>query len=260
VTPRRIKTTTSDSFTLDGIFNRPPKSSKAVVFAHGITVDKDDEGIFVQAEPRLNALGFSTLRFDFRAHGQSTGDSVTDFTISGSLRDLKAAFGFISSQGLTNIGLAGASFGGGTSALFAGKYPNKINKLFLANPALDYRKCFLQPSTPWAREHFQHWSEKIDRRGYLAIGSRQYRVGRKLFDEMAQYSPCQDLEKYSRPLLIAHGDRDSKVSYRDVVNCFNHLTNPHKQLQIIKGSEYGFHSQPYQSQVVKLIVKFFSQS
>ena len=59
---------------------------------HGITINKDDEGMFNESEPKLNELGFSTIRFDFRAHGKSTGDSIEDFNISGELIDLETIF------------------------------------------------------------------------------------------------------------------------------------------------------------------------
>jgi len=77
-----IKIKTPDDFSLDATFIKVEKSTKIIIFAHGMTVDKDDEGIFVRAEKELNRLEFSTLRFDFRAHGKSQGNSITDFTIS----------------------------------------------------------------------------------------------------------------------------------------------------------------------------------
>jgi len=69
-----VKITTEDRFILDGIFNEVKGSDKGVILAHGMTVDKDDEGIFVKAESKLNELGFSTLRFDFQVARQKPGE------------------------------------------------------------------------------------------------------------------------------------------------------------------------------------------
>ncbi|MFC1790295.1 alpha/beta hydrolase [Patescibacteria group bacterium] len=253
----KVQITTSDNFILDGVFKQVKGSPKGIIFAHGMTVDKDDEGIFVKAEPKLNKLGFSTLRFDFRAHGKSQGDSVKDFTISGELKDLDAVFDYLESKGMEEIGLAGASVGGGISALYAGIHPKRIKALFLANPALDYEKCFLKPTTSWAKEHFQNIFKRLNKKGFIEIGSRKFRVGRRLFEEMKQYSPCEELKKYLDPLLIVHGDKDSKVAYQDVVDCFNRLTSSQKNLATIRGSEHGFHEEPYESQVANMIVEFF---
>ena len=129
-----MKIKTEDNFTLDAIYNEVERSNKGVILAHGMTVSKEDEGILVRAETKLNEAGFNTIRFDFRAHGSSEGDSVKDFTVSGELKDLKAVFNFFEEEGINQIGLAGASFGGSISALYSGKYPNKVDVLFLANP------------------------------------------------------------------------------------------------------------------------------
>ncbi|OGM15492.1 hypothetical protein A2V56_03765 [Candidatus Woesebacteria bacterium RBG_19FT_COMBO_42_9] len=65
MTKRSLKIRTADGFILDGIFCKPNDSKEGVIFAHGMTVDKNEEGIFVRAEPKLNMLGFATIRFDF---------------------------------------------------------------------------------------------------------------------------------------------------------------------------------------------------
>lgn len=139
---------TKDSFELSVIYNKLPQSLKVVVLAHGMTVNKDDEGIFVRAEKLLNESGVSTIRFDFRAHGESSGKSEDDFTISGELTDLDAIITFAKQEGFEWIGLAGASFGGSISALYSGAHPNDINALLLANPVLDYKKMLFRAYNP----------------------------------------------------------------------------------------------------------------
>ena len=255
-----MKIKTTDNFFLDAVFKKIANSSKGIIFAHGMTVNKDDEGIFVRSEPELNKLGFSTLRFDFRAHGKSSGNSITDFTISGELEDLEATVSFIKNQGISWIGLAGASFGGGIAALYAGKYPETIKALFLANPAVDFEKGFLKPTTRWAMKHFANLYSRIKHKGFVEVASRKFKVGKKLFDEMRLYNSCKSLQKYSGKILTVHGDKDSKVAYQDIVECYQNLSNPNKKLEIVKGSEHGFHGEPYETEVVKMLVNFFKET
>jgi len=254
-----MKIKTEDNFTLDAIYNEVERSNKGVILAHGMTVSKEDEGIFVRAETKLNEAGFNTIRFDFRAHGSSEGDSVKDFTVSGELKDLKAVFNFFEEEGINQIGLAGASFGGSISALYSGKYPNKVDVLFLANPVLSYKKCFLSPTTSWGQENFKNVFGKIEQQGFIEVGSRDFKMGEKLFEEMKSYQPCKELRKYQDPLFIVHGDRDSKVAYQDVVDCFNDLPNERKELKTIEGSGHGFHGEPHETKVVDLITNFFKK-
>jgi len=84
-------------------------------------------------------------------------------------------------------------------------------------------------------------------------------LAKQLFDEMSQFNPCEELKKYQGPLFMVHGDKDSKVAYQDAVDCFNSLPNKQKKLQTLKGSEHGFHDEPFESQVVEIIINFFNE-
>lgn len=254
---KNIKLKTSDGFVLDGTFTKVGKSTKGIIFLHGMTVARDDEGIFVRAESKLNKLGFSTLRFDFRAHGKSSGDSIRDFTISGEIRDLKTVIKFMQNQGISWLGLAGASFGGSIASLYVGDNPRSTQKLFLANPVLDYDRAFLHPVTVWAMRTFINLSDRLKRFGFIEIASRRFKMGKPMADEMRRYYPYQELEKYNCPLLIVHGNQDEKVDIKHVRDCFNKLSNNQKEFIVIKGSKHGFHEEPYETQVVEILVEFF---
>jgi len=247
---------TPDGFSLDADFLEGI-NGKGIIFAHGITVNRNDEGVFFRASKELNQQGFSTLLFDFRGHGKNSGNPIQDFTISGQLVDIQTAIDFLKHKKIEAIGLAGASFGGGASALYASAQHDTIKALFLDNPALNYEKTFLHPTTEWAKKYYANYQEKLRKDGYVAIGSRGFKAGPKLFDEMEQYSPVNALKSFSNPLLIVHGDKDSKVAYQDVVECFGQLPNENKELQIIQGAEHGFHEEPFETEVTKMIVDFF---
>lgn len=255
-----MKVTTPDQFELDVVYHKIKNFKRIVVFAHGMTVNKDDEGIFVRADAELQKRGFSTLRFDFRAHGNSSGNSVTDFTITNELVDLQSMINFVRDEGYEWIGLAGASFGGGIAALYAGEHPQIIQKLLLANPVLDYEKCFLRLTTPWSKVDFNNVFERIDQEGCIKVGSRRFALGRKLFEEMSEYHPCNVLKNFTKPLLIIHGDLDSKVSFQDTYECFQSLPTSQKRFEKIVGSEHGFHTEPFETQVTNMVVEFFSET
>ncbi|OGK09444.1 hypothetical protein A2767_05355 [Candidatus Roizmanbacteria bacterium RIFCSPHIGHO2_01_FULL_35_10] len=84
-----------DGLKLCGIWHIPNQpTNKAVILAHGLTVDKDEEGIFVELAELLKKKGFAVFRFDFRGHGESEGKSI-DTTISGEVADIKSAINFV---------------------------------------------------------------------------------------------------------------------------------------------------------------------
>lgn len=250
---------TKDGFELSVEYEKVDDTNKIVVFAHGMTVDKDDEGIFVKAARRLNELGISTIRFDFRAHGKSTGQSANDFTISGELNDLGTIMEFVKKEEYEKVGLAGASFGGGISALYTGDHTDEIDALALANPALDYEKCFLNPTTPWAKEHFSHLKDRLDKDGMIRIGSRQFAAGPQIFKEMEEYFPDKTIEQYQGPMLVVHGTLDSKVSYGDAYKIFQRWGRPNWKFITVDGAEHGFHEEQYETRVTHSLVDFFSE-
>lgn len=250
---------TIDGFLLDAEFKKA-ESDRGIIFVHGIIANKEEEGIFARAAKELFKLGFTTLEFDFRAHGHSQGNSIIDVTISNELKDLGTAVKFMQVKGINWLGLAGASFGGGISSLYAGENPDLIQKLFMANPVLDYETCFLKPTTPWAKQHFTNALERTKKEGFISIGKRQMKVGRQLFEEMSRYFPYKSLDNFKGPLMIVQGNKDTKVSIEDVKKYFEKLKNPNKQLVVINGSEHGFHQESFETEVTKLIVNFFKMS
>ena len=76
-------------------------------------------------------------------------------------------------------------------------------------------------------------------------------------DEMKRYYPCKALQKYKGPLLVVHGTQDEKIDYQHVKSCFDGLTNRKKKFISVKGTKHGFHEEPYESQVVEMLVEFF---
>src|SRR3989338_8271702 len=134
---------TSDNLKICGIWSWPKVgNNKAIILAHGITVDKDEDGLFPPLSEKLADLGYSVFRFDFRGHGKSDGKSV-NMTISRELLDLKAVLREVKKKGFKKIGLLGASFGGGIETIFTAKNQEKFSFLCLWNPVLNYNHVFI---------------------------------------------------------------------------------------------------------------------
>lgn len=223
---------------LCGIWHIPEKpTDKAMVLAHGITVNKDESGVFTQLANNLSEAGLTVFRFDFSGHGESEGKSV-DMTISKEVQDLEAAVDE-AKRSYSKIGLLGASFGGGTAALYAAKHQEKLKCLCLWNPVLNYDHTFLNPTLPWIRERKAHMAGEIFEKGWTTLGSNKFIIGKGLFDEMAKLKPYEALSKITIPALILHGDKDSKVPYQDSQEYVSNLING--RLVIIPGAEHGFH-------------------
>jgi uncharacterized protein len=208
-----IKTT--DGFKLSAAVDSGDRPD-CVVWLHGISVDKDEYlGLFKDGAEFLNASGYSSIRFDFRGHGKSSGSKL-DFTVVGQALDTEAAVTYaLQKLPITphRIHLAATSFGAPPAIFAALRHPDVISTVALVAPVLSYRRTFLEPETDWAREIFNEESlERLYREGRLYFDDSFF-VGQTLVEEMRLIRPDLALREVNQPVLIAHGDRDSMVPY-----------------------------------------------
>lgn len=251
---QKITLLTPDKIKIVGIFSKK-SSEKIVVLCHGITSNKNEGGIFIDLEKKLNEKGFSVFRFDFRGHGES-GGKQKEMTITGELIDLKTVLNWVKDQKFTNIGLLGASFGGAITSIFSSRDQDLVKSLVLWNPALNF--SYLR-RTSWQKKYFNITSLiKALFLGYVELGDKKFKLGLRCLLEMRWYRPFQELKKFQKPVLFVHGDKDSYVSYDDSVK-FSKLLKA--KLVTVKGAEHGFQDKrEWSNQAINETVKFFKQT
>ena len=233
---------TSDNLRLCGILSKSPKkTNKCIVLCHGITVDKEEEGISTKLAKELADAGFSAFRFDFRGHGESEGNSV-DITIKGETKDLEAAVKFLQKKGFEKFGIAAASFSGGPVSFYVAKHQDIVKAIVLWNSLIDYASGE-SSATPWAKKYWGKPAfDRVEEYGFTEIGSRKFKIGRNLMLEIGVLKPWQELLKLDIPILFIHGDADTYISHKDSIKYSKLVKNG--TLVIIKGAEHGFHDNP----------------
>ncbi len=246
----------SEGTDLVGILALPEKeSNKCIILCHGISADRDEDGVFVELSEQLVARGFAVFRFDFSGHGESGGRS-TDMTIRGEQDDLDVAVRCMEEKEYTEFGLLGASFAGGAVSFYTADHPTKIKALVLWNALIDYA-IRVTPTTEWGKKFLgQPAIDRVNRLGYTDIG--MFRVGKKLMDEMAMLEPWKALVELEMPILFVHGNKDTYIDYHDSVKYSLLIKNA--QREIIRGADHGMHEDPdHAKQVDKITVDFFLQ-
>ena len=210
-TPLRIAS--ADGVQLDARLTQTEVQSKPkgmVILVHGIASEKEEGGLYTRLAAALAGAGFDSLRFDFRGHGQSSGNSV-DMTIRGETEDLSAAVACARKDCDAPLGILAASFGTVSTMNYL-KQGGEIRTLVLWNPVLDLQHTFTRPQMPWGKALYSEEKRmEMERTGKLHIGAHPY--GRALFDEMASHFPYRVLEGLTIPVLTIHGDRDEITSY-----------------------------------------------
>jgi pimeloyl-ACP methyl ester carboxylesterase len=245
----------SNGLKLCGILTKPAASTnKCVVLCHGMTVTKEEDGIFTELAGKLAKAGFAVFRFDFRGHGESAGNSV-DMTVAGEKEDLESAIEFLQTKGYRTFGILGASFGGGVVSVFAAGHPDIAKALVLWNPLVDYHSIF-EPELPWPKANFgKEAMLRLEKHGFIEVGKRRFRLGKPLFDEMKKLHPWKGLQKLKVPILFVHGDNDTYVPYEDSVKYSKLLK---AELKTIRGAEHGFHdNKKVAEEADKVTIEFF---
>ncbi|MFH1294827.1 MAG: alpha/beta fold hydrolase [Candidatus Aenigmatarchaeota archaeon] len=229
-----------------------PRTKKCIILCHGISVDKDELGVFTELSNKLVLAGFSTFRFDFTDSGESQG-KTTDTTVTGETADIESAIKFMQTLGFEEFGLLAASFAGGPAMLVHDK---RIKCIVLWNAIIDYHSI-LQPELPWPKKYFgKKAMEQLKTGGQVKIASAGFIVGKKLFDEIGVLEPWRELEKTNAPILFVHGDKDNYVPVEDSIK-YSAMFGA--ELRIIKNGEHGLRNAGFQ-EASKTTIEFFKKN
>jgi len=229
-----------DGLQLSGTLVRPAVSKENVaVLVHGGGVTRDEGGFFARLALGLADEGIPSLRFDFRAHGQSEGRQE-DLTISGIVNDIRAATAHARElTGSGPVNLIGTSFGGGISAFFASRYPDHLQRLVLMNPLLNYKKRFIDDKPYWSDDRIdEEAGRELATQGFLAH-SPSFKLGRALLNEVFYVQPHLAIEQIATPTLIIHGTGDTFIPVDSSRQYVKRLSGEAKLLEI-EGAQHGF--------------------
>ena len=207
----------SQGINLCGIFSRHTGNSTYgnVILVHGIINDKDEDGNFVKLAKKLNQKGYNVLRFDFRGHGDSEGRSE-DVTIAGELVDLETSIQKFDEliNARPRYIIITSSFGAVSLILYTTANSERVDKIVLWNPVLDFERTFLKAETPWGKTFFnQEGYEELKTKGYITVPQTEFRFGKRLIEEFKEIKPYQLLRKFDLPVLTIHGTEDTAVPY-----------------------------------------------
>lgn len=207
----RVEFQSADGETLIGLQRVSDEYEKNVILAHGITQDKHEfAGFYDKFTNYLSENDIGSFRFDFRAHGESSGKQK-DLTFIGALLDLKAAFSRVKNSTKNDISLLGTSFGAVPSILYAYQNEVEIDNLVLLSPLLSCKETYFGDNRTVDLIN-QKNKEELENKGYITRPSG-FEMGAKLIEEFRCIEPHDYLSDVSVPVLTAHGREDKIVDY-----------------------------------------------
>lgn len=184
----------------------------------------------------LASHGIAVYTFDFRggstasrSDGNTVGMSVmTEADDIGAVLDAAQEWDFVDAN---RIALIGASQGGMASAVTASRRPDEIFGLILLYPAL-----LVHDAVHEQFDSLDEVPEKFNFNGWIMV-AKNYAA------DVWNYDVYADMPKFTKPVLILHGNRDGivDVSYSERAE----ESYPNAELHILRGAGHGFYGRSF---------------
>jgi pimeloyl-ACP methyl ester carboxylesterase len=182
---------------------------------------------------RAAAEGRSFLRFDWTAHGESSGDFVSTGTIGRWRADALAVLDQLTAGAVV---LVGSSMGGWLACLAALARPKRIAGLVLIAPAADFTEALMKPGLPAeahaAIEREGLWSRPSD------YGDGDYPITRRLLEDGADWSILPGPVAINAPVRILQGGADPDVPWRHALRLAEALTADDVVFTLIRDGDH----------------------
>ncbi len=208
-----IKLITNDGLTLDAWLTKVPNPKGSVVLFHGHAGKKTD---VLQEAIAFQKMGYNTLMVDFRAHGNSDGNTCT--IGAKEAIDVKTAYDYFEKSGEKDIILYGISLGAASIAKCINDYTISPSKIILEMPfgslpsAVVGRVKMMQlPSQPISTL-LTFWGGTIH--GFWAFS----------------VVPSEYAKKIKCPVLLQKGKLDPRVTDEENTSLFNNIPSPKKMV------------------------------
>lgn len=210
--PHRL--TTADGVALHALLATPASPAGVLILCHGIATNLDEHGQFPALRDRALRSGLAVVRFDFRAHGQSTG-SNQDLRLAGMHADADAVLALVDAElpsGLPVVPL-GVSFGASAAVHLAAA--GRCAGLVLWYPVVDYAANFDPESpAPWMRLMWAARSDADPDWSALPLIGTDHHVPTALLAELQHDRTPDALANLPVPVLAFQGSRDKLLDPR----------------------------------------------
>ena len=199
-----------------------------IIFIHGLNSDMNGaKALTVEKYARKNNLNF--IRFDCRGHGKSEG-RFEDFTISDWRKDLLDIIDHVAKGPQI---LIGSSMGGWLMMLAAKARPQRIKGMIGLAAAPDFGKDLYSALNKKNKKEII--TKGITK--YTSYGFSYY-LTKKFFIEAEKNRVLKKPFRYSKPLVLIHGLKDSVVKENVPRNILNKVTGKNVNIIYLKESDH----------------------
>ncbi|WP_332649353.1 alpha/beta hydrolase [Lysinibacillus sp. 54212] len=238
-----------NGYSIKGIFLQPLQTNNIIIICHGVTENKMNSVKYARMYERL---GFNTVVYDHRRHGESGGKT----TSYGYYEKMDLGKIVIHVRELVGenaiIGIHGESMGAATTLLYAGSDEDQA-KFYISDSAFsDFRQLLyliVKNSISVDLKFAVHLTDLFMRMrdGYW----------------IKNVLPKKTIKKIDKPVLFIHNIHDTFIPYTMTEEMFE-LKNEPKMLRLFEKGEHsqGFNEMPleYEDTVREFLTRFVPEA
>ncbi|WP_371803511.1 alpha/beta hydrolase [Candidatus Lokiarchaeum ossiferum] len=211
---------------------RDPSITPIVILCHGFTGDQTEWGRFEKTATVLNQNGYDAITFDFSGSGKNIREPIT---LSKQSQDLKDIYNYLKEKGYVKINILGLSFGGLTALVT--QIPDIASYIFWAPAFYIFRLipkfhkfllklAYIFKRPPIKRESLNNHPVLMD---YTFISDKKMK------------NPNKYLENMEVPSIIIHGNKDTTIYPKVIIEAFQHMPAKLKKKRVeIEGTGHNF--------------------
>lgn len=214
-----VMLTTGKGLMIDCWYSQPDSASKGtVILFHGITANK---GMVLNEAYEFRSLGYNVMLVDYRAHGNSGGNTTT-MGIRES-EEVKLAYDHVAGKGEKNIFLWGNSMGAVVIAKAVADYPLKPSGVILEMPFASMQS------------HLQARARAL---GFQGIPEKPFGffvtwwMGIERGFNGFRHKTSSYVKKVTCPVLMQWGAMDNYVLRKETDKVYNAVASTNKKLVI----------------------------
>lgn len=243
---------------LNGILKTPEGIGlfPTVVFVPGFGSTLHEwKGSFDEIAGRINEIGILTLQFEFDIFKSDGSQRELPLVIRArQFTDVVSWLLTCSHVDINRIGLVAQSYGAPTvlTADLA-----RIKSIFLSCGVYDIDKSI--------RRVFKERGVDINLDGDTTLprsSGEWTTAGKDFWPSLAAFDPVARAAQLTQPVLMAHGDKDTKISTKEAQKFFSVIPSERKKLKIFKGGDHGIIDVPcsMREEFLKEVVEWFKQT
>lgn len=244
--------------TLDGLIRAPDGEGPfpAVIFVHGLGMTMHEwNGSFDEIAGRLNQAGFLTIQLQFDIF--KPDGTVRELPLDKRAEQFVDVFDWLLARSDVDpkrVGVLAQSFG--VPTILSTNVSSAKSIVFISGAYFPEKSI---------RRVYEERGVVINLNGDTTLprsSGERTTAGKEFWPSLASFVPITVVRALTQPVLMIHGDQDTKVSIAEAQEVFAVVPSARKKLKIFKGGDHGIIDvpRPMREEFLELVTNWFSKT